>query len=129
LPCAAADEKSGSNQHRLAGGDWEREAGLLQEKKRADDGDTGELRGHYRLRFPWVEKPSGEGFPGLPCLGDYVLRLRTKPTTQMTARTTMAIQSRLTNAAVAWNKSQRTKRITAATIRKWINLAYLQALL
>ena len=41
----------------------------------------------------------------------------------------MAIQSRLTNAAVAWNKSQRTKRITAATIKKWINLAYLQVLL
>ncbi len=32
----------------------------------------------------------------------------------------MAIQSRLTSAAAAWNKSQRTKRMTAATMSRWI---------
>ncbi len=40
----------------------------------------------------------------------------------------MAIQSRLTSAPAAWNKSQRTKRMTAATTSKWITLVYPQCL-
>src|SRR5450756_155942 len=38
----------------------------------------------------------------------------------MTASTTMPIQSRLISAPVAWNNSQSTKRMTAATMSMWI---------
>jgi len=40
----------------------------------------------------------------------------------MIARTTMAIQIRLTKAPAAWNKSHKTNRITAATSSRWITL-------
>lgn len=45
------------------------------------------------------------------------------------ASTMIAIQIRLTSAPAAWNKSQRTKRITAATMSRWITLSYLLWLL
>jgi hypothetical protein len=43
--------------------------------------------------------------------------------------TTMAIQIRFTSPAVAWNKSQSTKRTTATTMSKWINFVDLRSLL